>query len=125
MKILLVTQEELLSELIAFRLELLGHTVDIRNSAAQIFISLQADTYSLLIADTRLPDANTRDTLIKIRSRWQRDTLPILMISMDQSMELVELAFRCGADDYLLAPFDPQAMQTKLDRLLSFQGQMV
>ncbi len=39
-------------------------------------------------------------------------------MSVDPSLELVEQAFRCGADDYLLAPFDPQVLQTKLDRLL-------
>ncbi len=119
MQILLVTEEELLAELIAFRLELLGHAVDTRTTAEQMLRSLQDTTYSLLIVDTRLPDANTRDSLTKVRSRWPKESLPILVISMDQSLELVELAFRCGADDYLLAPFDPQAMQSKLEKLIS------
>lgn len=119
MQILLVTEEELLAELIAFRLELLGHSVETRTTAEQMLRALQDTTYSLLIMDTRLPDSNTRDSLTKVRSRWSKENLPILIISMDQSLELVELAFRCGADDYLLAPFDPQAMQTKLDKLLS------
>ncbi len=119
MQILLVTEEELLAELIAFRLELLGHAVDTRTTAEQMLRSLQDTTYSLLILDTQLPDANTRDSLSKVRSRWSKESLPILVISMDQSLELVELAFRCGADDYLLAPFDPQAMQSKLEKLIS------
>ena len=119
MQILLVTEEELLAELIAFRLELLGHSVEIKADSEQMLRSLQDSTYSLLILDTQLPDTNTRDSLSKVRSRWSKDILPILMISMDQSLELVELAFRCGADDYLLAPFDPQAMQNKLEELLN------
>lgn len=119
MKILLVSEEELLSELIAFRLELLGHAVETRSTSEHMLRSLQDATYSLLIVDTRLPDASIRDALSKVRARWSKEQLPILVISMDQSLELVEIAFRCGADDYLLAPFDPQAMQTKLDKLLS------
>ena len=119
MKILLVTEEELLADLIAFRLELLGHAVETRGSAEQMFRSLQDNEYSLLIMDTQLPDGNSRDSLAKVRARWSKEKLPILVISMDQSLELVEIAFRCGADDYLLAPFDPQTMQTKLDKLLS------
>lgn len=117
-KILLVTEEMLLAELIAFRLELLGHSVEIRLTAEQLFSALQESEYALTIVDTALPDSNIRDVLNKIRSRWSKNHLPIMVISMDQSLELVEQAFRCGADDYLLAPFDPQAMQTKLDRLL-------
>ena len=119
MQILLVTEEELLAELIAFRLELLGHAVETRTTAEQMIRTLHETKYSLLIMDTRLPDSNTRDSLSKVRGQWSKEILPILVISMDQSLELVELAFRCGADDYLLAPFDPQAMQSKLDRLLS------
>ncbi|MDZ4850297.1 MAG: response regulator [Pirellulaceae bacterium] len=121
MKILLATDESLLAELLALRLELLGHFVETRTTAAQLFSALQDSDYALAIVDTVLPDANIRDVLNKIRSRWSKNHLPILVISMDQSLELVEQVFRCGADDYLLAPFDPQAMQTKLDRLLRIQ----
>jgi DNA-binding response OmpR family regulator len=122
MRILLVTSEKLLSELIAFRLELLGHAVDTMTNADEMHRALNESSYALLIMDTRLPDSSARDSLVKIRGRWSRDALPILMISLDQSMELVELAFRCGADDYLLAPFDPETMQGKLERLLLKNG---
>ncbi len=119
MRIVLATEELLLAELLAFRLELLGHQVEMRHTAEQLYTTLQDADYALAILDTALPDSNIRDLLNKIRSRWSKNHLPILVISMDQSLELVEQVFRCGADDYLLAPFDPQAMQTKLDRLLS------
>lgn len=119
MKILLVTEEAVLAELLAFRLELLGHIVETRHTAAQLHAALEEGGYSLVIADTALPDANIRETLTKVRGRWSKELLSILVISMDQSMELVEQVYRCGADDYLLAPFDPQTMQNKLDRLLN------
>jgi DNA-binding response OmpR family regulator len=119
MRIILATEELVLAELLAFRLELLGHQVEMRHTAEQLYATLQESDYALGIIDTALPDSNIRDVLNKIRSRWSKNHLPILVISMDQSLELVEQVFRCGADDYLLAPFDPQAMQTKLDRLLS------
>ncbi len=119
MRIILATEELVLAELLAFRLELLGHQVDMRHTAEQLFATLQDSDYALAIIDTALPGSNIRDVLNKVRSRWSKNHLPILVISMDQSLELVEQVFRCGADDYLLAPFDPQAMQIKLDRLLS------
>ena len=118
MRILLVTEEAVLAELLAFRLELLGHSVEPQHGSTQLYSALESGEYSLLIVDTNLPDANIRETITKIRGRWSKDLLPILVISMDQSLELVEQVYRCGADDYLLAPFDPQAMQDKIDRLL-------
>lgn len=118
MKILLVTEEPVLAELLAFRLELLGHSVESRQNTVQLHAAAESGEYCLLIVDTDLPDANVRETITKIRGRWSKELLPILVISMDQSLELVEQVYRCGADDYLLAPFDPQAMQNKIDRLL-------
>ncbi len=118
MKILLTIEEPVLAELLAFRLELLGHHVDIRRTAHQMYASLQDDEYALAIVDTSLPDANVREALQKLRGRWSKDRLPIMVISVDQSLEMVEQVIRCGADDYLLAPFDPQVLQSKLDRLL-------
>ncbi len=118
MRLLLATEEPLLAEIIAFRLELLGHNVDINSSAAQVLRSLEEYEYGVAMLDTSLSGGNIRETLTKIRSRWSKANLPIMVISMDQSLELVEQVFRAGADEYLLAPFDPQAMQSKLDRLL-------
>jgi DNA-binding response OmpR family regulator len=122
MRILLATEEPLLAELIAFRLELLGHVVDSVHAATQAHAALDTNEYSLLILDTALPGTNVRESLTKIRGRWSKDLLPILVISMDQSLEQVEHVYRCGADDYLLAPFDPQSLQSKLDRLLFYRG---
>ncbi len=101
-----------------FRLELLGHHVDIRESAEHLRLALQDNDYSLAIIDTSLPDSNIRETMSKVRSKWTREQLPVLVISVDQSLDLVEQAVRLGADDYLLAPFDPQIFQSKVDRLL-------
>ncbi len=118
MKILLTIEEPVLAELLAFRLELLGHQVDIRTNAAQMYVSLQDTEYAMAIIDTALPDSNVRDALVKLRGRWSKERLPVIVISVDQSLEMVEQVIRSGADDYLLAPFDPQVLQTKLDRLL-------
>jgi DNA-binding response OmpR family regulator len=118
MRLLLATDEPLLAEIIAFRLELLGYNVDINSSTGQVLRSLEDQEYAVVMIDTSLSGGTIRETLTKIRSRWSKANLPIMVISMDQSLELVEQVFRAGADEYLLAPFDPQAMQSKLDRLL-------
>ena len=118
MKILLTIEEPVLAELLAFRLELLGHQVEIRSTAAQMHISLQDTEYTMAIIDTALPDSNVRDALVKLRSRWSKERLPVIVISVDQSLEMVEQVIRSGADDYLLAPFDPQVLQNKLNKLL-------
>ncbi len=77
MKILLVTDEAVLAELVSFRLELLGHSVETRLNAEQFFAGAAGFSYALAIVDTGLPDANVRDVLSKVRSRWSKNHLPV------------------------------------------------
>ncbi len=119
MKVLLAIAEEVLAELIAFRLELLSYTVETCGSKAKMMSFLETGGFSTLLLDTSLPDANIRDSIVAVRQKYPRDVLSILCVSLDPSLEMVEQAYRLGANDYILAPFDLNTLQTKVDRLCS------
>ena len=117
MKILLAIAEEVLADLIAFRLELLGHSVEVCGTRAAMLERLASSAASVLLLETTLPDSGLRESLTTLRQRFTKDTLRVLCISLDPSRERVEQSYRLGADEYLLAPFDLQTLQVKLDRL--------
>lgn len=121
MKILLLSADEVLSEIIAFRLELLGHEVTVRETLAAAIDQLETTRFSLAIVDTGLADSNARDVAVKFRNRFSKEDLPILILSNDPSLELVEKLFRVGINDFLLAPFEPSTLQKKIEKLLETQ----
>ncbi len=118
MKIAVVEQDELLSDLMSFRLELLGHEVVTWGSAGDMLEHLSDANVHLLIIDTYQPDMQGWEAIQKIRLRHSAEALPILAISIDTDLSLVEQAYKAGANDYLITPFDPAVLQDKADRLL-------
>jgi CheY-like chemotaxis protein len=48
--------------------------------------------------------------------------IPIMVISDSADLEEVERAFAAGAQDYLVIPYNPAALQEKLEKLLDQVG---
>ncbi len=118
MKIAVVEQDDLLSDLMSFRLELLGHEVFTWGSASEMLTEIGQTNIELLIIDTYQPDMQGWEAIQKVRQSRSEEVLPILAISIDTDLSLVEQAFKAGANDYLITPFDPAILQAKADSLL-------
>ncbi len=118
MKIAIVEPDELLADLVSFRLELLGHDVVIWGSGAEMLAAVGETNVDCMIVDTFQPDMQGWEAINKVRKRFNADVLPILTLSVDTDLSLVEQAYRAGANDYLITPFDPATLQEKTDAML-------
>ena len=118
MKIAIVEQDELLCDLVSFRLELLGHDVLVWNTAAEMLTKIRESQVDLLVVDTHQADMQGWEAIQKVRHLHSADELPILAISIDTDLSLVEQAYKAGANDYLITPFDPAILQSKTEKLL-------
>lgn len=118
-RLLLVQAEPVLAELTKFRLELLGYQIEQVASGGEATEAIEANPYNLVIVDTVLPDGDGIEWIAKSRSVHSADQLPIIVFSLDPSLETVERAFHAGANDYLITPFDPTVMEEKIESILS------
>lgn len=125
MKLAIVEQDELLSDLVSFRLELLGHEVVIWNTALEMLAKLSESKLDMLIVDTHQADMQGWEAIQKVRHTYSSEQLPILAVSIDTDLGLVEQAYKAGANDYLIIPFDPATLQSKIDNLLMFRHKLV
>lgn len=125
MKIALVEQDELLSDLVSFRLELLGHEVAIWNTAHEMLAKLGETNLDVLIIDTHQADMQGWEAIQKVRHSYSEEQLPILAVSIDTELGLVEQAYKAGANDYLIIPFDPAILQSKIEDLLMLRHHLV
>ena len=117
-KLLLIEADPLLAELTSFRLELLGYKMRVVATAAEAFAEIAADLPDRVITDTVLPDSDGVDLLNKIRQEWTPTQLPVLIFSVESSLDVVERSFMAGAQDFLVTPFDPTVLEDKIQRLL-------
>jgi signal transduction histidine kinase/CheY-like chemotaxis protein len=71
----------------------------------------------LIILDMQLPKMNGLEVLQEMQ---QRDMdIPVIFTTSRESAELVVQAFRLGARDYVIKPFDPHEMQEAIQRVLA------
>ncbi len=118
-KLLLVEPEIVLADLTAFRLELLGYGIQTAVSGAEAKDVLRRERVDLMIVDTKLPEGDGIEWLSGLRLEFNAEQVPVLMFSLDPSLETVRRAFLAGAQDYLITPFDPTVLESKVQNLLT------
>lgn len=118
-RLLLIQQEPVLAELASFRLELLGYQIEVVGNGTEATASIDKSMPDMLIVDTTLPDGDGIEWIARMRAEYSPEQLPVLVFSLDPSLETVERAFQAGAQDYLITPFDPTVMEDKIETLLA------
>lgn len=103
MRILLVEDDELLSEATARALRSQGWVVDISARGEPVPASVRADPYDLAILDIGLTGIDGFETLRRLRE--QGSTLPVMMLTARDAVEDRVRGLEGGADDYLVKPF--------------------
>lgn len=116
-QILLIEEEPVLLDIMAFRLELLGYEVVTQNSADAALAWL-ADFLPELVAVGRIADMDPVDFLNSVSDDPRTSQTPVLYLSPSSDLEEVQRAYNAGADEYLLTPFDPAVFEKKIEGLL-------
>lgn len=116
MKILIVEDDPVLSELLREYLQQLDHErVQVCLAAREAFTAIKEDIYDCAFVDLRLPDMDGLQ-LLEIFKK-QDPTLPIVMMSGYPTMVYTIEAMRKGASDFLTKPFTLQDMALALERV--------
>jgi putative nucleotidyltransferase with HDIG domain len=102
---MIVDGEESARDITATLLERSGYAATTTASAEEAMDRLQQDPdYSLILSDIMLPGIDGLTLLDRIGSDYPG--LPVVMLSAIDDFHVVTSAFRRGAVDYLLKPFD-------------------
>jgi len=73
----------------------------------------------LIILDMSLPNLSGIEFLTNIRSSGFYGQIPVIIVSGDESKTLQEKCFEIGISEYLVKPFNPLELQTKIKITLS------
>ena len=120
MRLLLVEDNERLSQAVATGLHSQGFTVDVAGSAAEAVRAWQSASYDAAILDLMLPDGSGLDVLAKLRADGGR--VPVLILTALGDIEHRVHGLDCGADDYLVKPFAMQELVARVRALLRRPG---
>ena len=120
MRILLVEDDTLLGEGIQTGLVQDGYTVDWLTDGRAADQALQHNAFDLLVLDLNLPGLSGLDLLTALRSR--NSDMPVLILTARDTISDRVAGLDCGADDYLVKPFDLDELSARIRALLRRAG---
>jgi CheY-like chemotaxis protein len=115
--ILFVEEDPILLEITAFRLELLGYQVVTQQSAERALEWLRDQLPALIIVDHMLPGMDGIEFINRLSNDTRTSDIPIMFLSTNGDLEDVQKAYNAGADEYLVIPYDPMVLESKVERL--------
>ncbi|MES3020127.1 MAG: response regulator transcription factor [Pseudomonadota bacterium] len=112
MKIFLIEDDLALGSALLSVLQDDGHTVVWVRMAGGACARIAAEQCDALLLDLGLPDGDGMGLLAALRADGQ--TLPVLIMTARDSLEDRLGGFQCGADDYLIKPFEIPELLARL-----------
>lgn len=120
MRLLLIEDNERLAELLHAGLVAQGFAVDRCASLALARSTLAGAPFDLVLLDLGLPDGDGLDLVRELRRR--ANGLPVLIITARDALDARVRGLDCGADDYLVKPFDISELAARCRALLRRPG---
>lgn len=115
-RILIVDDDKEIRELLEFDIGQSGYYVDSAKDGADGLNKALNNAYDLIILDVMMPKMNGFDVCKNIRQA--KLAVPILMLTAKGTIIDKTEGFDCGADDYLVKPFDIQEVLLRIRVLL-------
>jgi len=122
MRLLLVEDDELVSDAVVRGLSLAGFTVDHVARAQLARAALKSEHFDLAILDIGLPDGNGLALLQELRGGGC--ATPVLMLTARFTLAEKVRAFEIGADDYLMKPFEQAELVARCRALIRRASQL-
>lgn len=121
-RILVVDDDVLNRTLLAASLEEAGHIVQIARNGRQALEVLGAHPFDLVLLDLLMPEMDGFQVLERMRGSSLLQHIPVIIISAADEKESVVRSIEMGATDYILKPFDPVLLHTRINASLAISG---
>jgi len=116
MRLLIVEDEERLARQLASAFEASGYAVDVAVDGERAEFLLQTERYDAAILDLGLPKLD--GVTVVRRCRAAANPVPILVLTARSSWHDKVDAIDCGADDYVVKPFQMEEVMARVRALI-------
>lgn len=123
MRILLVEDNEKLSEYTSIALRHAGFAVDIAGNGSAASDAMATSPYDAVVLDLGLPDVDGLAWLQDLRRT--KCKAPVMIVTARDEIKNVVAGLNAGADDYLRKPFEVDELVARLRALLRRPGEAI
>ena len=120
-KILIVEDEETLSDVMKLNLQNEGYDVDVANSAEQA-LTYDVRSYSLILLDIMMGEISGIQMAKILKAEPSTASIPIIFCTARDSEDDMVQGLNMGADDYIMKPFSIRNLVARVRSVLRRTG---
>ena len=98
-----------------------NYQLSMAKSGAQALEFLKKAKPDLILLDVRMPGMDGYETLEKIKSNSETSNIPVVFLTVDDQRESEIKGLKMGAMDFILKPFEPEIMLSRIEKILQIE----
>jgi two-component system, chemotaxis family, chemotaxis protein CheY len=119
-KVILVADDSpSIRKFISFALTLKGFEIITVCDGMEALEKLPVEKVNLIITDLNMPNVDGFELIRTIRANEDFKEIPIIILSSLGSSSEIEQGISCGANSYLVKPFDPKRIVYEVSKYLN------
>jgi DNA-binding response OmpR family regulator len=117
--ILIADDDPDIRDLVAFKLEQAGFEVIAVDNGLAALAAARETPPDLVVLDVMMPGMSGIDVCRELRGGESTAALPIILLTARAQEGDVEVGFGAGADDYIVKPFSPRELVSRVEAVLA------
>jgi putative two-component system response regulator len=128
MRILIVDDDEIATDVLAHALTRFGHHVTVAHDGLEALELIRTGAYRLVVLDWEMPGMTGIELCRHIRDRYASGYVYIILLSARGGTQNIVEGLNAGADDFITKPFEPQELEVRIhagSRILALESREV
>jgi DNA-binding response OmpR family regulator len=118
-RVLVADDDRDIRELVTFKLGHAGFTVEAVEDGVSALDRARDTRPDLVLLDVMIPGLSGLDVARQLRADSETARLPVILLTARTQESDVESGFAVGADDYVVKPFSPRELVSRVQAVLS------
>jgi len=119
-KVILVADDSpSIRKFVSFALTMKGFEIISASDGMEALEKLPAEKINLVITDLNMPNLDGFELIKAIRHNDEYREIPIIILSSLAGSEEIQKGMDCGANSYLIKPFDPKRIAYEVSKYLN------
>jgi two-component system alkaline phosphatase synthesis response regulator PhoP len=121
-KILIAEDERDIRDLITFTLRFAGYEVIAASNGEEATVLAKQEIPDLILLDVRMPRMTGYEACAVIKADARLKDIPVIFLSAKGQEAEIQAGLQAGATEYLLKPFAPDQLTTRIKAILTKSG---
>lgn len=98
-----------------------NYRLSLAKSGSQALDFLSKNKPDLILLDIKMPGMDGYETLERIKADKEIANIPVVFLTVDNKQESEIKGLKMGAMDFILKPFEPQVMLSRIEKILQIE----